>query len=119
MLALVGDNGAGKSTLTKILCGAIAPDSGTLAYWGEPVSVQSIGHALELGVHTVYQDLALAPDLSVAENMFLGREPARSGIAGRVRARGRRWPGSSTSTTRVPCPPGRRAIPPNRRPFPG
>lgn len=82
--ALVGDNGAGKSTLTKILCGAISPDSGALAYWGEPVSVQSIGHALELGVHTVYQDLALAPDLSVADNLFLGREPVRSGIRGRL-----------------------------------
>ena len=84
VLALVGDNGAGKSTLTKVLCGALAPDSGTLAYWGEPVTVQSIGHALELGVHTVYQDLALAPDLSVAENMFLGREPAYAGIRGRL-----------------------------------
>jgi simple sugar transport system ATP-binding protein len=84
ILALVGDNGAGKSTLTKILCGAIAPDAGTLEYWGEPVSVQSIGHALELGVHTVYQDLALAPDLSVAENLFLGREPAHTGIRGRL-----------------------------------
>jgi simple sugar transport system ATP-binding protein len=84
VLALVGDNGAGKSTLTKILCGAISPDAGSLAYWGEPVSVQSIGHALELGVHTVYQDLALAPDLSVADNLFLGREPVRGGIRGRL-----------------------------------
>jgi simple sugar transport system ATP-binding protein len=84
VLALVGDNGAGKSTLTKILCGALKPDSGDLAYWGEPVSVQSIGHALELGVHTVYQDLALAPDLSVADNLFLGREPARPGLRGRL-----------------------------------
>lgn len=82
--ALVGDNGAGKSTLTKILCGAISPDAGSLAYWGEPVSVQSIAHALELGVHTVYQDLALAPDLSVADNLFLGREPVRPGVRGRL-----------------------------------
>ncbi len=84
MLALVGDNGAGKSTLTKILCGAIQADAGEVAYWGEPVTVQSIGHALELGVHTVYQDLALAPDLSVADNLFLGREPMRSGLRGRL-----------------------------------
>ena len=75
VLALIGDNGAGKSTLTKVICGALAPDSGRLAFWGETTSVTSIRHAQELGVETVYQDLALAPDLSVAENMFLGREP--------------------------------------------
>jgi simple sugar transport system ATP-binding protein len=78
VLALVGDNGAGKSTLTKIICGALAPDEGKLSFWGEATSIQSIGHAQALGVETVYQDLALAPDLSVAENMFLGREPVAS-----------------------------------------
>lgn len=77
--ALVGDNGAGKSTLTKVLCGALSPDSGTLRFWGESTTVQSIRHAHELGVETVYQDLALAPDLSVAANLFLGREVIRSG----------------------------------------
>jgi len=80
ILALVGDNGAGKSTLTKIICGALTPDSGRLAFWGETTSVTSIRHAQELGVETVYQDLALAPDLSVAENMFLGREPLTRGL---------------------------------------
>lgn len=82
ILALVGDNGAGKSTLTKVICGALAPDAGRLVFWGETTAVTSIRHAQELGVETVYQDLALAPDLSVAENMFLGREPLRSGIFG-------------------------------------
>ena len=82
VLALVGDNGAGKSTLAKIICGAVAPDSGTLAFWGEPTTVTSIRHAQELGVETVYQDLALAPDLTVAENMFLGREPINPGWFG-------------------------------------
>jgi simple sugar transport system ATP-binding protein len=82
VLALVGDNGAGKSTLTKIICGALAPDAGRLAFWGETTTVTSIRHAQELGVETVYQDLALAPDLSVAENMFLGREPIVGGIFG-------------------------------------
>lgn len=82
VLALVGDNGAGKSTLTKIICGALAPDSGRLAFWGETTTVTSIRHAQELGVETVYQDLALAPDLSVAENMFLGREPILRGPLG-------------------------------------
>jgi simple sugar transport system ATP-binding protein len=84
ILALVGDNGAGKSTLTKIICGALEADDGELEFWGEPVRVQSIGHAHELGVRTVYQDLALAPDLSVADNLFLGREPTRGGLAGRL-----------------------------------
>lgn len=82
VLALVGDNGAGKSTLTKIICGAVAPDSGTLAFWGQPTTVTSIRHAQDLGVETVYQDLALAPDLTVAENMFLGREPISAGWFG-------------------------------------
>ena len=85
VLALVGDNGAGKSTLTKIICGALAPDGGRLTFWGETTKIQSISHAQALGVETVYQDLALAPDLSVAENMFLGREPL---VGGRFRG----WP---------------------------
>jgi simple sugar transport system ATP-binding protein len=84
VLALVGDNGAGKSTLTKILCGALAADEGQLSFWGEPVEIQSIHHAHDLGVHTVYQDLALAPDLSVADNLFLGREQLAPGILGRL-----------------------------------
>ena len=79
ILALVGDNGAGKSTLAKILCGALAPDAGELSYWGESVVVQSIHHAYELGLGVVYQDLSLALDLSVADNLFLGREPDRKG----------------------------------------
>lgn len=79
VLALVGDNGAGKSTLTKIICGALAPDGGRLTFWGETTKIQSIAHAQKLGVETVYQDLALAPDLSVAENLFLGREPVIGG----------------------------------------
>lgn len=82
ILALVGDNGAGKSTFAKVICGAVAPDSGRLSFWGEPITVTSIRHAQQLGVETVYQDLALAPDLSVAENMFLGREPLARGILG-------------------------------------
>ncbi len=77
--ALVGDNGAGKSTLTKIICGALQADEGEIEFWGEPTKVQSTNHAHELGVHTVYQDLALAPHLSVSDNLFLGREEVRHG----------------------------------------
>jgi simple sugar transport system ATP-binding protein len=79
IVALVGDNGAGKSTLTKVISGALSADEGELSFWGEPTRVTSIHHAHELGVHTVYQDLALAPHLSVADNLFLGREPVRTG----------------------------------------
>jgi len=86
VLAVVGDNGAGKSTLAKILCGALAPDGGELRFWGEPVRVQSIAHAYELGVGVVYQDLSLALDLSVADNLFLGRELNDSGWRRRLGA---------------------------------
>lgn len=79
IVALVGDNGAGKSTLTKVISGALSADGGELSFWGQPTRVTSIHHAHELGVHTVYQDLALAPHLSVADNLFLGREPVGTG----------------------------------------
>lgn len=78
ILALIGDNGAGKSTLTKIICGALRPDRGELWYLGKQLAIQSVSEACELGVQTVYQDLAQAPDLTVVQNMFLGRELLRS-----------------------------------------
>ncbi|MDT5104040.1 MAG: simple sugar transport system ATP-binding protein [Mycobacterium sp.] len=80
--ALIGDNGAGKSTLVKILSGASAPDSGELLLDGQPVSITSPSAAQELGVATVYQDLALAPELAAARNLFLGREVLRHGLLG-------------------------------------
>jgi len=79
IIALVGDNGAGKSTLAKIICGALAPDGGQMHFWGQPVEIQSIAHAYDLGLGVVYQDLSLALDLSVADNLFLGQEPERPG----------------------------------------
>ncbi len=79
VVGLVGDNGAGKSTLVKILSGAIAPTSGELLIDGHEASVHSPLDARRLGIETVYQDLALAPDLTVAENLFIGRELKRSG----------------------------------------
>jgi simple sugar transport system ATP-binding protein len=74
IVALVGDNGAGKSTLLKIMCGALAPDGGELEIGGEPVEWDSVRDAHERGVEAVYQDLALAPDLTVPENIFVGHE---------------------------------------------
>ncbi|WP_135662263.1 ATP-binding cassette domain-containing protein [Halorhabdus rudnickae] len=72
--ALVGDNGAGKSTLIKCLSGVHSPDSGTIRIRGEEAFIDSPGKAKELGIETTYQDLALASNLSVAKNIFLGRE---------------------------------------------
>jgi simple sugar transport system ATP-binding protein len=72
---LLGDNGAGKSTLIKTLSGVHVPDKGTLAVDGEPVVFSSPRHALDAGVATVYQDLAIMPLMSVTRNFFLGNEP--------------------------------------------
>jgi simple sugar transport system ATP-binding protein len=74
VLALVGDNGAGKSTLIKILCGFHPQDSGTLEWEDKPLHLRSPLDARHHGIETVYQDLALVNDLTVFQNMFLGRE---------------------------------------------
>jgi simple sugar transport system ATP-binding protein len=79
IVGLVGDNGAGKSTLVKILSGALEPTSGEVLIDGQPASFHSPLDARRQGIETVYQDLALAPDLTVAENLFIGRELKRSG----------------------------------------
>jgi ABC-type sugar transport system ATPase subunit len=76
-VALVGDNGAGKSTLVKILSGAIRPTAGAIAFDGREVSLDSTDAARDLGIETVYQDLGLCSNLSVAENIYLGRELER------------------------------------------
>ncbi len=75
--ALVGENGAGKSTLIKVLAGAVTPDAGTIAVDGEDVSIATTGDALNLGVATVYQEPQLFGELTVAENIYLGRELRR------------------------------------------
>jgi simple sugar transport system ATP-binding protein len=84
VVALIGDNGAGKSTLVKVLSGAVQPDSGQILVDGEQVELGSPAAAQLLGIETVYQDLALAPDLDPVMNLYLGRELPRSGIAGRL-----------------------------------
>jgi simple sugar transport system ATP-binding protein len=75
--ALIGDNGAGKSTLIKCLAGVIQPDGGAIEVDGAPAAMTDPQHATQLGIETVYQDLALAPDLDAAANVFLGRELRR------------------------------------------
>jgi fructose transport system ATP-binding protein len=84
ILAVIGDNGAGKSTLIKALSGAIIPDEGSIELDGKPVHFRSPIDARRHGIETVYQDLAVAPAMSIAENLFLGRELRRPGFLGSV-----------------------------------
>jgi fructose transport system ATP-binding protein len=82
ILGVIGDNGAGKSTLIKALCGAVTPDHGEITLEGKPVNFRSPQDANNAGIETVYQNLALSPALSIADNMFLGREWRKPGILG-------------------------------------
>ena len=82
ILAVIGDNGAGKSTLIKAICGAIIPDAGEIRLGGEVVNFRSPIEARAAGIETVYQNLALSPALSIADNMFLGREIRAKGPLG-------------------------------------
>jgi rhamnose transport system ATP-binding protein len=79
VLALVGENGAGKSTLIKILSGAVIADGGAIRYEGRRVSISSTSEAMALGIATVYQEPQLFGELTVSENIFLGREMQRRG----------------------------------------
>lgn len=84
ILAVIGDNGAGKSTLIKALSGALRADSGDIRLNGESVSFNSPQEARHAGIETVYQNLALSPALSISDNLFLGREIRKSGLAGKL-----------------------------------
>ncbi|MBZ9894950.1 ATP-binding cassette domain-containing protein [Mesorhizobium sp. BR1-1-6] len=82
ILAVIGDNGAGKSSLIKAISGAVVPDEGEIRLEGNPVAFKSPMEAREAGIETVYQNLALSPALSIADNMFLGREIRKPGFVG-------------------------------------
>lgn len=84
VLAVIGDNGAGKSTMIKAISGAVIPDEGEITLEGKPVQFHSPMAAQQAGIETVYQNLALSPALSIADNMFLGRELRSPGILGTV-----------------------------------
>ena len=82
ILAVIGDNGAGKSSLIKCLSGATVPDEGEIRLDGQPVRFRSPMDARQAGIECCYQDLAVAPAMTIAENLFLGREIRREGLAG-------------------------------------
>src|SRR5690606_9128260 len=78
--ALLGENGAGKSTLIKILTGAYHRDSGTIMLDGHEISPRDTKHAQELGIGTVYQEVNLLPNMTVADNLYIGRQPMKFGL---------------------------------------
>ncbi|MBC8163800.1 MAG: sugar ABC transporter ATP-binding protein [Roseiflexaceae bacterium] len=82
IVALLGDNGAGKSSLIKTICGVTKPDAGEIRFNGQVVTIDSPQASRDLGIETVYQDLALAPDLDPAGNLFLGKEILYPGLLG-------------------------------------
>jgi len=83
VLAVIGDNGAGKSSLIKALSGAISVDDGSIELDGKPIGFTSPMEAREAGIETVYQNLALSPALSIADNMFMGREIRKKNFMGK------------------------------------
>lgn len=84
ILAVIGDNGAGKSTLIKALSGAVIPDEGEITLEGKQINFTSPIDARAAGIETVYQTLAMSPALSIADNMFMGRELRKEGVMGKV-----------------------------------
>ena len=82
VVALMGDNGAGKSTLIKTICGVYGPDDGEILFHGDSIAGRSPSEIHAMGIETVYQDLALAPDLDTAANLYLGREVLAKGVLG-------------------------------------
>jgi ABC-type sugar transport system ATPase subunit len=84
VLALIGDNGAGKSTLIKTIAGIWAPSAGKIFWKGKEVHIHSPRDAADLGIATVYQDLALCDNLDIVQNMYLGREETRLGILNEI-----------------------------------
>jgi ribose transport system ATP-binding protein len=87
VLAVIGENGAGKSTLMKILAGVQAPDEGEILLKGDPVTIESCRKATDLGIALIHQELNLSDNLSVAANIYLGREPHHLGLIDKKKIR--------------------------------
>jgi D-xylose transport system ATP-binding protein len=102
VVALVGDNGAGKSTLIKTLAGVHRPDTGSIAFDGRPVSITSTTEARDLGIATVYQDLALCDNLDVVANLWLGRELHEGGVLQKIAMEQRSWQLLRELNARIP-----------------
>ena len=102
VVALVGDNGAGKSTLVKMLAGVHSPDSGSLEYDGRVVSLSDPADAHDLGIATVFQDLALCENLDVVANVWLGRELVTDGRLDEVEMEQRTWSLLRDLSARIP-----------------
>src|SRR5258708_20444505 len=81
-VGLVGDNGAGKSTLIKILSGVHRPDQGDILLDGRRVNIRNPKHAMQLGIETIYQYNSMVPTMSIARNLFVGREPLKLALGG-------------------------------------
>ena len=102
VVALVGDNGAGKSTLVKILAGVFKPDAGSISLSGTPVIIGNTAEAYELGIATVFQDLALCENLDVVSNLWLGRELNSGGVLDHVGMETRSWALLRELSARIP-----------------
>ncbi|MDU7870346.1 MAG: ATP-binding cassette domain-containing protein, partial [Pantoea sp.] len=85
IMALLGENGAGKSTLIKVLTGVYSRDAGTITLNGKPITPHNTAQAQEMGIGTVYQEVNMLPNMSVADNLYIGREPRRFGMLDRRR----------------------------------
>ena len=118
VVALLGENGAGKSTLSAIIAGLIKPSEGTMLWENQPYAPDRPGAAIAAGVGLIHQELRLLPDLTIAENVFVGRLPMRGGCVDREGMNRRagdqlRRLGLDVPPTRPPC--GRCAWPPSSR----
>jgi D-xylose transport system ATP-binding protein len=102
VVALVGDNGAGKSTLVKIICGVYRPDGGTVTLDGREVAVSGPGEAKDLGIATVFQDLALCDNLDVVANLFLGQEHERATVLDEVGMEKEAWQLLRSLSAKIP-----------------